>query len=481
MIPLRQMSKLQFIFRVGTAGLTMTPLFLTSCQSAPKELKPEAITEFNKPGIVLVQVKHEVEYTVAKPELDQDRLNSLIQVVRERVANGQLQTRSEAETFIFNELIRNPSQYTRPGERVQGTTEISGAGTGFVFAPGTIATAAHVVSNEGKEIKRKIARTTLRDVTIATCKKIFSEYRSKSRSAAESCVNGFAEYYMQNLELGKIQTQTGVVMQATMPGQDSAAKVIPSEIKKMGQKFPKEDVAILTVANGENLPILKLGDSTSVTAGNKVFSIGFPGNITGLFVKDKNLPEPTLTSGNVSAIQDQLIQTEAAVSPGNSGGPLFNDKGEVIGIASFIAKDEQGNNTGGGYFFVPTSMLKQLLQDTGITPTQNTATQTYQKAIEAYQDKKFSRALEQFKGVQESNPEFPYIQQKISLSKQQLPNEPNSIPVWAVGAAIVSVVLGGGGLLTKQLLKRRSQTNHSETTEAIAEMPISSENHQPNQ
>ena len=161
-------------------------------------------------------------------------------------------------------------------------------------------------------------------------------------------------------------------------------------------------------SNGDNFPVLKLGDSTPVTAGNKVLSIGFPGNITDLFIKDKNLPEHTLTSGNVSAIQDSLIQTEAAVSPGNSGGPLFNDQGEVVGIASFIATNGQGSNLGGGNFFVPVSVLKQFLQESNIASTVNSITQTYQKAISSFQDKNFTDALTQFKDVQDRNSEFSY-------------------------------------------------------------------------
>jgi serine protease Do len=457
--------------RIPYSGVAMSMFALTtllaSCQSIPKELKPEAIAEFNKSGVNLIQVQHTVDYTVAKPEPDQDRINGLIQFARERIASGQIQTKAEAEAFIFNEIIRNPSQYTRPGERVAGTTKISGTGTGFSIAPGTFITAAHVVSNEGKGIKRKIVGTTLRDLTVATCKGFSSKYPSGSKDAEESCRAGFAEYYIQTLELGKIQTQAGIVMQAPMPGQNSVAKVIPSEIKKMGQKLPEEDVAILTIAGGENLPTLKLGDSASVTAGNKVYSITFPGNITGLFVKDKNLPEPTLTSGNVSAIQDKLIQTEAAISPGSSGGPLLNDRGEVVGITSFVARDEQGNNAGGGNFFVPISEAKRLLKEIGITPAQNSTTQTYQKGVDAFQNRKFSKALNHFKDVRDSNPEFPYIQQKISLAKEQLPNEPISTLDWAVRGLIASLFLGGSGLLVRQVLKRRSRANSAVSTQQL--------------
>ena len=106
-----------------------------------------------------------------------------------------------------------------------------------------------MVSNEGQSIKKRIAKTTLKDLTVVICREIIKQRETKSEGTANDCVNGFAEYFSKNIELGKIQTQTAIVMQAAMPGQDSNAKVIPSGIKKMGQKLPKEDVAILSIAN----------------------------------------------------------------------------------------------------------------------------------------------------------------------------------------------------------------------------------------
>ena len=98
-------------------GLSLLTFTLISSQPVAKEIKPEQIADFNKPDIVLVRVKHTVEYEVAKPEIDRDRLSGLAQTVQEKVANGQLTSRSESETFIFSEIIRNPSKYMRPGEK----------------------------------------------------------------------------------------------------------------------------------------------------------------------------------------------------------------------------------------------------------------------------------------------------------------------------------------------------------------------------
>ncbi|WP_245643760.1 trypsin-like peptidase domain-containing protein [Paraburkholderia oxyphila] len=92
---------------------------------------------------------------------------------------------------------------------------------------------------------------------------------------------------------------------------------------------PQSDVAVLQIANAHNLPFVKLGDSSKVRAGEPVLSIGSPDSF-----------QNTVTTGIVSATSRTLpngnafpfLQTDVAVNPDNSGGPVFNRAGEVIGI-----------------------------------------------------------------------------------------------------------------------------------------------------
>jgi serine protease Do len=92
------------------------------------------------------------------------------------------------------------------------------------------------------------------------------------------------------------------------------------------------DIAVVKI-DAKNLPTVKLGDPRSIKVGEWVLAIGAPFGF-----------ENTVTAGIVSATSRSLpdgtyvpfIQTDAAVNPGNSGGPLFNLKGEVIGINSQI-------------------------------------------------------------------------------------------------------------------------------------------------
>ena len=106
-----------------------------------------------------------------------------------------------------------------------------------------------------------------------------------------------------------------------------------SEMKaKLVGTDPRSDVALLKI-DGKNLPVLKLGKSQDLKAGQWVVAIGSPFGF-----------DHTVTQGIISAIGRSLpnesyvpfIQTDVPINPGNSGGPLFNLAGEVVGINSQI-------------------------------------------------------------------------------------------------------------------------------------------------
>ncbi|MEO7065405.1 MAG: Do family serine endopeptidase [Rhodanobacter sp.] len=104
---------------------------------------------------------------------------------------------------------------------------------------------------------------------------------------------------------------------------------------------PKYDIALLKVSDGDNLPVVRIGDSRTLKAGQWVLAIGSPFGF-----------DYTVTQGIVSAVGRNLgradqpytsfIQTDVPINRGNSGGPLFNMAGQVVGINSQIY-----SNTGG--------------------------------------------------------------------------------------------------------------------------------------
>jgi S1-C subfamily serine protease len=130
---------------------------------------------------------------------------------------------------------------------------------------------------------------------------------------------------------------------------------------KVVGKDPSSDIAVLRIkgAEGRALTPLELGNSDAVKVGDAVVAIGNPFGL-----------ERTVTAGIVSALQreitapngfaiDKVIQTDAAINHGNSGGPLLNANGKVIGVNSQI-ESESGGNDGIG-FAVPVNMVKDVV------------------------------------------------------------------------------------------------------------------------
>jgi serine protease Do len=133
---------------------------------------------------------------------------------------------------------------------------------------------------------------------------------------------------------------------------------------------PNRDLALLRIQPIKELPTLKLGDSDAVSAGDQVFAIGnplgFDNSVTNGLISQVR---PVCGRDEVATKHCEeltVLQISAAISPGSSGGPLFNQFGEVIGITTAIILAGQNINLA-----VPGNYLRPLIaQHVQITPDQ---------------------------------------------------------------------------------------------------------------
>lgn len=112
---------------------------------------------------------------------------------------------------------------------------------------------------------------------------------------------------------------------------------------------PLNDIAFLKVPNVNNLTPVSLGDSKTVHIGESVIAIGnalgqYQNTVTSGIVSGLGRPVVASTNEDASRAESlsDLIQTDAAINSGNSGGPLLNTSGQVIGINTAVAQDAQG-------------------------------------------------------------------------------------------------------------------------------------------
>jgi S1-C subfamily serine protease len=111
----------------------------------------------------------------------------------------------------------------------------------------------------------------------------------------------------------------------------------------------RRDIAIVQIS-GFNLPVLMLGNSNEAIVGEHVVVVGSPHGLVG-----------TVTAGILSSIRDsgdgfKVLQTDAALNPGNSGGPLLNGKGQVIGVIVSQLESSVGLN-----FAIPINYVRGIL------------------------------------------------------------------------------------------------------------------------
>ena len=115
---------------------------------------------------------------------------------------------------------------------------------------------------------------------------------------------------------------------------------------------PERDLVVVKISTAR-AQVLPLGDSKRVQVGESVYAVGDPQGLEGTF-----------SQGIVSSIRevgtDSLLQITAPISPGSSGGPVLNGKGEVIGVS--VATFSGGQNLN---FAVPSNYLRALLEKTG--------------------------------------------------------------------------------------------------------------------
>lgn len=146
-------------------------------------------------------------------------------------------------------------------------------------------------------------------------------------------------HVIQNAEQITVNFQDDTKLEAVVVGRDS-----------------KTDIALLKVESDKPLPFVTFGDSDETRVGDWVLAIGNPFGLGG-----------TVTAGIISARArninagpfDDFLQTDAAINRGNSGGPMFNMRGEVIGISTAIFSPS-GGNIGIG-FATPSALAKPVL------------------------------------------------------------------------------------------------------------------------
>jgi len=135
------------------------------------------------------------------------------------------------------------------------------------------------------------------------------------------------------------------------------------------------DLAVLHVST-PNLPVIAIGDSSTISIGDPVIAFGSPlgltGTVTAGIVSALNRPVTTQSTNSTTQSYVDAIQTDAAINPGNSGGPLTDSQGRMIGINSAIASNASTGSTAGSIglgFAIPMNEAQRTINEIITSPT----------------------------------------------------------------------------------------------------------------
>lgn len=156
---------------------------------------------------------------------------------------------------------------------------------------------------------------------------------------------------------GSIITPEGLVItneHVIRDAKNGLVKIINTEGKTYnGQVLTvdrKNDLALVRINSSDRFPTLAFADRENILVGQRVFAIGSPFGLSG-----------TLTTGILSRVATNGdLQTDARLNPGNSGGPLLNSRGEMIGVNKAILSPDGRSNTGIG-FAISAPIAKEFL------------------------------------------------------------------------------------------------------------------------
>ncbi len=176
-------------------------------------------------------------------------------------------------------------------------------------------------------------------------------YSEEGRVVGSGIIIDSQGYIATNHHVVKNPGQLKVVMS---DGREIAAQLITTE--------PSQDLAMLKVSL-INLPTVQWADSTLVRPGQTVYALGsplgdFPNSVSAGIVSGLN--RALEIDGHVI---DNLIQTDAAINRGSSGGPLINKRGEVVGLNTFIIRESEERGIAEGIAFaIPAHQARLIVQ-----------------------------------------------------------------------------------------------------------------------
>ncbi len=188
--------------------------------------------------------------------------------------------------------------------------------------------------------------------------------------------------------------------------------------------WEQRDIAIIRIQpqTGRALSSVIIGDSSTVEIQDALTIIGYPWTSD---IGQQNILNPTITNGNLSGKimlgGTEVMQIQGSAREGNSGGPVLNQDGEVIGILT-MGTDYTNN------YLRPSNDVREMLSKNGVTNTLGMVDEEFKQGLVNYRLKHFSKAIEHFNAVLNLNQRHLQAQEYRSKSQEAI-NNGDEVPI----------------------------------------------------
>ncbi|MEH7307579.1 S1C family serine protease [Neobacillus drentensis] len=320
-------------------------------------------------------------------------------------------------------------------EKLDNQSVVGGSGSGAIISSnGYIVTNAHVVEATQQE-DEEIANAAFEQLVTVIADYFKVDYETAYK------------YMVQYTQYSGIQK----VLKVVLPSGD----VLDGEVKSYGAPINEgKDVAVLKI-EGKNLPTLPLGDSDNIQNQDNIWVSGYPAAADSDLLSPDSSLVSSMNAGQISATSKKteqgspVIQINAAATHGNSGGPVINQKGEIIGLLTFRGDTVNGQEVQGFNFAVPVNTVKEFVNQAGAKNAKSDTDKLYQEGLNLYWGGYYKHALEKFEAVQRIYPNHSEIKQYIANSEKKMGS---SKRLWSDYATIFYIVDGVSGVIIIILL-----------------------------
>jgi S1-C subfamily serine protease len=412
--------------------LSWAVLFFSFCVPA-KAQKLSAVQNYgvNRPGVVMIRTVFSADVYVNNMRLDSRNFNRLLDSLQKIDSSGAIFTPEQKLDIVLTQIGNNPNRFFKATpDYIKQPEEITSSGTGFlVTGDGYVATNCHLIDRDKSFIRRQFILSAFQQITDASISAFENAWATRFSDQQRTLLyNTYATVYARLFSMALYDLKKEIFIEYSADSTNGST--IP--VKKIahvifrGQPMPGKDVAILKMDGDSSLPTLKVARDNLPRVGEQLFVYGFPGPVTNNnYVSAESAIEPTLTTGIVSALKKSvqgwpLIQMDANINRGSSGGPVCNDRGEVVGLTTFGSIENSGGLAAGLNFAIPVSILEEYLDSAGVLASPSKVSTIFADGVIFFDREYYKEALRKFRQVKEINKKFPGLTRYIKDSEKRL-------------------------------------------------------------